>query len=158
MGRDKSGTPNNMRKVYRRFQRWRSSHTGCLPIPEPLWAAAGHVILIPPCGRRICFWLRPQAALCYLLLVKAGGTLSIPRLEAKLRDYVYPILCQSPHSGSNIERLKNWDPRTWRYRVGNWRFFYEIDERHHIVFMTAADHRLSLAHAVTLRRVLYRAT
>ena len=39
----KTEIPNNMRKVYRRFQRWRSSHTGRLPIPEPLWAAAAEV-------------------------------------------------------------------------------------------------------------------
>jgi mRNA-degrading endonuclease RelE of RelBE toxin-antitoxin system len=25
--------------------------------------------------------------------------------------------------------------------VGDWRFFYEIDEKQRIVFMTAADHR-----------------
>ena len=69
------------------------------------------------------------------------GSVAQKRLESKLRDYVYPILRQNPHSGSNIKRLKNWDPPTWRYRVGNWRFFYEIDERQRIVFMTAADHR-----------------
>ena len=33
----------NMRKVYRRFKRWRSAHTGRLPIPEPLWAAAAEL-------------------------------------------------------------------------------------------------------------------
>jgi len=69
------------------------------------------------------------------------GTVSQRRLEAKLREYVYPILRQCPHSGSNIKRLKNWAPPTWRYRVGDWRFFYEIDEKQRIVFMTAADHR-----------------
>ena len=30
----------DIRKTYLRFERWRSSHTGRLPIPEPLWAAA----------------------------------------------------------------------------------------------------------------------
>jgi hypothetical protein len=43
MARDEHEIPNNMRKVYRRFQRWRSSHTGRLPIPEPLWAAAAEI-------------------------------------------------------------------------------------------------------------------
>jgi mRNA interferase RelE/StbE len=73
-------------------------------------------------------------------LARLGGVAQ-SRLEAKLRDYVYPILRQTPHSGSNIKRLKNWAPPTWRYRVGDWRFFYEIDEKRCIVFMTAADHR-----------------
>ena len=35
--------PRDMRKTYRRFVRWRSSHTGRLPIPEPLWAAAAEL-------------------------------------------------------------------------------------------------------------------
>jgi hypothetical protein len=35
--------PHNMRKVYRRFERWRSAHTGRLPIPERLWAAAAEL-------------------------------------------------------------------------------------------------------------------
>ena len=39
----KTEIPNNMRKVYQRFQRWRRSHTGRLPIPEPLWAAAAEL-------------------------------------------------------------------------------------------------------------------
>ena len=30
---------------------------------------------------------------------------------------------------------------TWRYRVGEWRFFYEIDAAERIVFLVAADHR-----------------
>jgi hypothetical protein len=32
--------PPNMQKVLRRFERWRSAHTGRLPIPKRLWAAA----------------------------------------------------------------------------------------------------------------------
>jgi len=43
MARDESGISNNIRKVYRRFPRWRSSHTGRSPIPEPLCAAAAEV-------------------------------------------------------------------------------------------------------------------
>ena len=69
------------------------------------------------------------------------GVVAQKRLESKLRDYIYPILRLSAHSGSNIKRLKNWDPPTWRYRVGDWRFFYEIDEMGRVVYMTAADHR-----------------
>ena len=35
--------PQGMRRVYRRFERWRSAHTGRLPIPEALWASAAEV-------------------------------------------------------------------------------------------------------------------
>src|ERR1039457_3993221 len=77
----------------------------------------------------------------FLADLAALGVVSQRRLEAKLRDYVYPLLRPTPHTGPNIKRLKNWDPPTWRYRVGDWRFFYEIDEKQRIVFMIAADHR-----------------
>ncbi len=69
------------------------------------------------------------------------GSPAQKRLEAKLREHVYPILRANPHTGPNIRRLKNREPPTWRYRVGDWRFFYEIDETRRMVLMTVADHR-----------------
>jgi len=65
------------------------------------------------------------------------------RLEGKLQEHVYPQLRDEPHYGPHIKRLKEWTPPTWRYRIGSWRFFYEIDEKDKIVFMTASDHRSS---------------
>jgi len=59
----------------------------------------------------------------------------------KLVQYVYPQLCDEPHFGPQIKKLKGWQPPTWRYRVGDWRFFFEIDEKSKIVFMTAASNR-----------------
>lgn len=59
----------------------------------------------------------------------------------KLRRVVYPQLRLHPHYGPNIRRLKGYDPPTWRYRIGAWLFFFEIDERAKIVFLTAASHR-----------------
>jgi hypothetical protein len=35
--------PPNMRKVYQRLKRWRSSHARRVPIPESLWAAAAEL-------------------------------------------------------------------------------------------------------------------
>jgi hypothetical protein len=35
--------PLGMRRVYGRFERWRKSHTGRLPIPERLWASAAEL-------------------------------------------------------------------------------------------------------------------
>src|SRR5438128_8206864 len=40
MARQSPDIPLDMRKVYRRLERWRSAHTGRLPIPKRLWAAA----------------------------------------------------------------------------------------------------------------------
>ena len=35
--------PTGMQRIYRRFERWRSSHQGRLPIPKALWASAAEV-------------------------------------------------------------------------------------------------------------------
>jgi len=40
MASELSDIPPNMRRLYRRFERWRSAHTGRMPIPERLWRAA----------------------------------------------------------------------------------------------------------------------
>lgn len=63
------------------------------------------------------------------------------RIKTKLASYVYPQLKQNPYFGKNIKKLTNYKPETWRYRIGNYRFFYEIDEQKKIVSMTTADSR-----------------
>jgi mRNA interferase RelE/StbE len=63
------------------------------------------------------------------------------RLEKKLRSYVYPHLGENPRFGPNVKRLQGFDPPTWRYRIGDWRFFFSIDDGKRIVSMLAADHR-----------------
>jgi len=65
----------------------------------------------------------------------------LKRIREKLQEHVYAQLRNEPHFGSNIKRLKNWDPPAWRCRIGDWRFFYEIDEKEKMIYMTAADHR-----------------
>lgn len=63
------------------------------------------------------------------------------KIKKKLRQYVYQQLKTAPAFGPNIKRLREWEPPTWRYRIGDYRFFYEIDEAEHIVSMTLAAHR-----------------
>jgi mRNA interferase RelE/StbE len=63
------------------------------------------------------------------------------KIAQKLREFVYPQLRQHPHFGSHIKKLKGFSPETWRYRIGAWRFFYEINEDEQIVFMITASHR-----------------
>ena len=43
MASELSDIPHDMQRLYRRFERWRSAHTGRLPIPEGLWAAAAEL-------------------------------------------------------------------------------------------------------------------
>jgi mRNA interferase RelE/StbE len=59
----------------------------------------------------------------------------------KLRRVVYPQLRMHPHFGPHIRRLSGFDPPTWRYRIGAWRFFYEIDDSEKVVYLLAASHR-----------------
>jgi mRNA interferase RelE/StbE len=71
------------------------------------------------------------------LLARSGHA----QLEEKLHEYVYQQLKEEPHFGLNIKKLRGWTPTTWRYRVGNWRFFYIINEETHVVSMITASHR-----------------
>src|SRR6185312_12102002 len=43
MGRAAPDIPHELVAVHGRFARWRESHTGRLPIPDPLWAAAAEM-------------------------------------------------------------------------------------------------------------------
>ena len=63
------------------------------------------------------------------------------RIVKKLQEYVYPQLRNQPYFGPNIKKLRNYNPDTWRYRIGDYRFFYEIDTQRHLVIMIAAEHR-----------------
>jgi mRNA interferase RelE/StbE len=63
------------------------------------------------------------------------------RLTQKLYKFVYPQLRSQPYFGKNIRKLRGYQPETWRYRIGPYRFFYEVDEEKKIIFMVAAQTR-----------------
>lgn len=65
------------------------------------------------------------------------------KIKSKLAAYAYPQLRQNPYFGKNIKKLKEYSPETWRYRIGDVRFFYAIHDEKKIVFMLAADNRES---------------
>ena len=62
-------------------------------------------------------------------------------IENKLSAYVYPQLKVAPWYGPNIKKLRGFDPETWRYRIGNHRVFYCVDEEDRIVFILTIDDR-----------------
>ena len=70
--------------------------------------------------------------------ISRSGT---PAVVSKLRSVVYPQLRNQPRYGPNIRKLRGYTPEAWRYRIGSWRFFYEIDEEEKIVCLIAAEHR-----------------
>ena len=63
------------------------------------------------------------------------------KIKKKLLDYVYPQLRDNPYFGTNIKKLVNYEPETWRYRIGAYRFFYQIDGKNKMVIMIVADDR-----------------
>ena len=63
------------------------------------------------------------------------------RLQQKLSSYVYPQLRDNPFGGKNIKKLRGFTPDTWRYRIGDYRFFYTIETQRKLVSMLAIDHR-----------------
>ena len=68
------------------------------------------------------------------------------RLAAKLNGYVYPFLRRAPRDHPQARLLRNYQPETWRWRMGDWRAFYQLDDEARLVLM------VSLA----LRRDAYR--
>ena len=70
-------------------------------------------------------------------LTKSSSSL----IRKKLNEYVYPQLRSNPYFGPNIQKLKDWNPPTWRYRIGDWRFFYQLSEPEKHVYMVAVYHR-----------------
>ena len=63
------------------------------------------------------------------------------KLYGKLTDYVYPLLRESPSFGPNRKRLSGEFSDFYRFRVGDYRLFYTIDETERIVFIVALRHR-----------------
>ena len=62
-------------------------------------------------------------------------------IENKLKKRVYPQLKNEPYYGKNIKKLKNYKPETWRYRIGSYRAFYEINDTEKIVYIIGISTR-----------------
>jgi len=68
-------------------------------------------------------------------------TSNAPSIQKKLHSYVYPQLIENPFYGKNIKKLRDYDPETWRYRIGKYRLFYLIDEDEKIIYLLTIDLR-----------------
>ena len=62
-------------------------------------------------------------------------------IQKKLEHYVYPQLRAAPYYGPNIKKLRGYNPETWRYRIGNYRIFYLVDDDNRVVFILTVDNR-----------------
>jgi mRNA interferase RelE/StbE len=62
-------------------------------------------------------------------------------LRRKLDSFVYPQIRAEPFWGNNIKKLQGYTPDTWRYRIGNFRVFYIIDQNEQILYILTVDDR-----------------
>ena len=63
------------------------------------------------------------------------------KIYSKIQKYAYPQLKANPYYGKNIKKLINYHPPAWRYRVGDYRLFYEINEKEKIIFIIGIEIR-----------------
>ena len=63
------------------------------------------------------------------------------KIYIKIKNIVYPQLKKNPFYGTNIKKLKGNYEGTYRYRLGNYRLFYVIDNDKIIVIVTTISHR-----------------
>ena len=80
---------------------------------------------------------------------KIAETKSFQKLKQKIDEkiydkivtIVYPQLRSNPYFGTNIKKLKGKFEEYYRYRVGNYRLFYLIEEDKVVVVVTDFRHR-----------------
>ncbi len=63
------------------------------------------------------------------------------KLYGKIRDVVYPQLRRNPFFGPNIRKLKGELERYYRYRIGDYRLFYLVEEERVLVVVVDLRHR-----------------
>ena len=64
-----------------------------------------------------------------------------PELCGKISDVVYPQLRRNPFHGPNIKKLKGEFSGYYRFRMGDYRLFYLIEEEKRIVVVVDVQHR-----------------
>ena len=63
------------------------------------------------------------------------------KLYIKIENFVYPQLRENPSYGTNIKKLKGNLEGFYRYRVGNYRLFYLIEDEKLIIAVIDFKHR-----------------
>ena len=62
-------------------------------------------------------------------------------LYNKILMDVYPILRNNPYYGANVKKLKGEYKEIYRFRIGDYRIFYRIDENESIIFIINIENR-----------------
>jgi mRNA interferase RelE/StbE len=63
------------------------------------------------------------------------------RIYKKIKSGIYPQIRTNPYYGKNIKKLKAYRPETWRYKLGDLRIFYEIEDNEKIINILTIDFR-----------------
>jgi mRNA interferase RelE/StbE len=63
------------------------------------------------------------------------------RVYKKTERSIYPQIKSNPYYGKNIKKLKAYRPLTWRYKLGDLRIFYEIEDKERIINILTMDFR-----------------
>lgn len=63
------------------------------------------------------------------------------KLYSKIKTFIYPQLRENPFYGTNIKKLKDNLEGYYRYRIGNYRLFYLIEDEKLIVVLVDFRHR-----------------
>jgi len=62
-------------------------------------------------------------------------------LYQKIFKDVYPILRNNPFFGTNIKKLKGEFKEIYRFRIGDYRLFYKIEDNDRIIFLINIENR-----------------
>ena len=57
------------------------------------------------------------------------------KIYNKIKTYVYPQLRINPFFGKNVKKLKGEFKDVYRYRIGEYRLFYSVDEKQIFIFI-----------------------
>jgi mRNA interferase RelE/StbE len=57
------------------------------------------------------------------------------KIYNKIKTYVYPQLRINPFFGNNIKKLKGEFKDVYRYRIGEYRLFYQVSEKQILIFI-----------------------
>jgi mRNA interferase RelE/StbE len=72
---------------------------------------------------------------------KKINTRKFNHLYQKIYEDVYPILRNNPFFGTNIKKLKGEYKEVYRFRMGDYRLFYKVEENESIIFIINLENR-----------------
>lgn len=73
-------------------------------------------------------------------LTRLGPT-AAKRIRTRLETGAYSALRAAPRQVPSAARLKDWDPPTWRLRIGPYRLFYRIEDEERVVWLISVSDR-----------------